>query len=582
MAQAHDEPLEAEAERNGRGKLSWRREDSHDMNPPPSKLRRRWSFALGIVLALLALLFLVPGPWSGAIRGWSDEKIAGEVQALLAGDETPGLLKDVALDRAGLNAFYRSRGYAPLWIGGSGIRPEARQLLDELKRADEEGLNPADYPIEAVEKALGPVAVSAATQPAAIELLLSQTYADYARHLRQGRTPRRMIYTDDQLEPLRLTTRGVLEQAADAASLETHIDGLDELNPIYAGLRAALAKQREADRVARLAPPVPAGPALKPGDRDARVVALRARLGLKEQAPDPQLYDKAVADAVRAFQRSKGLKADGVLGSGTLAYLNAKPANVVSKILINMERARWLPAEMPNRYLMADVAGFTLRMVEDGREAGRMRIVVGREETRTPMLADRMEYIEVNPYWNVPASILQDEIAPAVLEQGPGYLTSRDMELVSGYGDDAFTLDPGEVDWEAALVGSADFRVRQRPGRQNALGRLKFMFPNEYDIYLHDTPADSLFGRDLRAFSHGCVRVEKPGTLAAWVLKGQPEGDANWLMQAITSGETRRVNLERKLPVFLVYFTAWPTGNGSVEFRPDIYGRDQDLLRRLT
>jgi murein L,D-transpeptidase YcbB/YkuD len=155
------------------------------------------------------------------------------------------------------------------------------------------------------------------------------------------------------------------------------------------------------------------------------------------------------------------------------------------------------------------------------------------------------------------------------------------MEVVSGYGDESFVLDASEVDWNAAVAGAADFRVRQRPGAKNSLGRMKFMFPNEYDIYLHDTPADSLFGRDLRAFSHGCVRVEKPGVLAAWVLQGQSEGREGGLTPLLDSGRTEQIKLKEKLPVFLTYFTAWPTANGGVEFRPDIYRRDADLLRRL-
>jgi murein L,D-transpeptidase YcbB/YkuD len=540
--------------------------------------RSRWPLWVGLALLAAALLWFVPGPWSGTVRGYSSEKVAAGVRGTLSGESTPDLLKDVSLDTRGLASFYKSRNHQPLWIGDGGVRPEAKQLLAELERAEEEGLRPADYHVDKLSKALGPVS---AADPAAIELLLSQAYADYARHLRQGRAPRRMIYTDDALEPARITTRSALLDAAEADSLEAHIEGLDDLNSIYAGLRAALAKQRGTDKVARLAPPVPAGETLKPGDTDLRVPALRARLGLTGEAQNPQLYDAQVADAVRAFQRSKGLKADGVLGAGTLAYINAKPADAVRKILINMERARWLPAELPDRYVLADVPGFKLRMVSGGAETGQMRIVVGKNESRTPMLADRMEYVEVNPYWNVPDSILQDEIAPAVLSQGPSYLSSRNMEVVSGYGDESFVLDASEVDWNAAVAGAADFRVRQRPGAKNSLGRMKFMFPNEYDIYLHDTPADSLFGRDLRAFSHGCVRVEKPGVLAAWVLQGQSEGREGGLTPLLDSGRTEQIKLKEKLPVFLTYFTAWPTANGGVEFRPDIYRRDADLLRRL-
>lgn len=535
---------------------------------------RAWIYIVAGVAALAALIWFVPGPWSKMLRGWDGGDVGPEVERMLAADELPPELAAFDLDRRGLHIFYRAHGHEPLWIGANGVRSEAKQLLDELKRADEEGLNPADYHVEAIEAAMDRTRIGGAQRPAILELMLSQAYADYARDLRQGRISRRELYTEDSMMPPPMTTASVLDDAADAASLDEHIDGLDELNPIYAGLREALAKLRGGTGPSQVA--IPAGATLKPGDRDPRVAALRQRLKLPAGGM-PEIYSQDVVKAVQAFQRSKGLNADGIIGPGTLAYLNAKPGNQAAVIIANMERARWLPADLGDKYLLADTAGFVLRMYEKGKQADIMRVVVGKEQQRTPSLVERMEYIEVNPYWNVPQSIIEAEIAPKVLAQGPGYLASQNMEVNLDWSMDAPAIDPSEVDWAAAQAGVVEFRVRQRPGPKNSLGLVKFMFPNEHDIYLHDTPADHLFAKELRVFSHGCVRVERPFDLAAWVLGG----DLARVREALATGETAQIKLPRKLPVYIAYFTAWPRGDGTVEFRPDIYGRDRAMIGRL-
>lgn len=535
---------------------------------------RAWIYVAAGVALLAAIIWFVPGPWSKMLRGWSGREVGPEVEQILAADELPEALAGFDLDRRGLHIFYRAHGHAPLWIGANGIRNEAEQLLDELKRADEEGLDPTDYHVEAIEKAMGKARRGTAERPAILELMLSQAFADYVRDLRQGRISRRALYTEDSMLPPPMTTASVLDDAADAPSLKDHIDELDELNPIYAGLRDALARLRGGTGPSQIT--IPAGATLKPGDRDPRVATLRQRLKLPAGTA-PDVYSAEVVKLVQAFQRSKGLKADGIIGPGTLAYLNAKPGNQAAVIIANMERARWLPADLGDKYLLADTAGFVLRMYENGRQVDAMRVVVGKEQQRTPSLVERMEYIEVNPYWNVPQSIIEAEIAPKVLAQGPGYLASQNMEVNLDWDMDAPAIDPSEVDWAAAQSGIVEFRVRQRPGPRNSLGLVKFMFPNEHDIYLHDTPADHLFAKELRVFSHGCVRVERPFDLAAWVMGG----DVTPVRDAIATGATKRIPLPKKIPVYIAYFTAWPRGDGTVEFRPDIYGRDRELIGRL-
>ncbi len=232
-----------------------------------------------------------------------------------------------------------------------------------------------------------------------------------------------------------------------------------------------------------------------------------------------------------------------------------------------------MPTDLGERYLLVNVPEFELEVIENGRETFKMRVIVGKEQSQTPVFSDRMTYLELNPYWNVPTSILRDEIVPG-LARDPGYLAERNMEVVTADGS------PAGGDWSGLGAGSS-LRVRQRPGPQNSLGRIKFMFPNEHDIYLHDTPADQLFDRAERDFSHGCIRVEHPVELAAFLLRADPKWSREAIIAALATQETRRIDLPKPLPVHLQYWTAWVEEDGTLNFREDVYGHDAALTAAL-
>jgi murein L,D-transpeptidase YcbB/YkuD len=307
---------------------------------------------------------------------------------------------------------------------------------------------------------------------------------------------------------------------------------------------------------------------LRPGTSDPRVPLLRARLGL---APGGS-YDAAVVSAVRQLQRAHGQPADGVAGPLTLALLNHGSSETRQLLRLNLERARALPAQLGRRYVLVDAAAARLWMYEDGRAVDSMRVVVGKPSEQTPMMAATIRYAVLNPYWNVPPDLVRERIAPGVLREGNGFVRSRRYELLSGWEQNARRLEPGSVDWAAVAAGRRELRVRQLPGPDNAMGRMKFMFPNDLGVYLHDTPDRSLLREEGRLFSAGCVRVEDAPRLARWLFGEAP--------RARGSTPEQQVDLPEPVPVYITYMTAAPEPQG-VALRPDVYNRDPAHLALL-
>jgi murein L,D-transpeptidase YcbB/YkuD len=346
---------------------------------------------------------------------------------------------------------------------------------------------------------------------------------------------------------------------------------------------------------------VPAGKRLVPGDTGARVAALGARLRAEGYLPpepvvsavsndasgasatagaDSARYGPDVAAAVASFQTRHGLAVDSAVGPATLAALNVPAARRALQIEANVERYRWLPHDVPSTpVIVVNIPSFQLIAFDSGHRVLEMRVVVGSELTsrRTPVFADSMEFVEFGPYWNVPPSIARNEILPKVARDR-GYLARNNYQIVRGWGDDAPPVDARKLS-NAQLYSSA-YRVRQLPGPKNALGRVKFLFPNEFNVYLHDTPAQALFDDPRRAASHGCVRLSDPLAVAKFALAGVPEWPAPRIEQAFASYKNERVTLAHKVPVYLLYLTAFQRG-GQVAFRDDLYEMDNPLLTAL-
>ncbi len=326
---------------------------------------------------------------------------------------------------------------------------------------------------------------------------------------------------------------------------------------------------------------------MEAGARDGRVVPLRARLAatgeLSEEGSaveDPERFDEEVARAVLAFQRRHGLGVDGIVGPATLAALNVPAAEHARQIQLNLERWRWLPADLGRRHVFVNAANFELDLVEDGREVFTSRVMVGRPYRRTPVFSDRISYLVLSPYWHVPHSLAVQDQLPAQ-RRDPGYFAQAGIRVFRGWGQDAVEVDPAAIDWSRVSASSFPYRLRQDPGPRNFLGGVKIMFPNRFNVYLHDTPSRALYERSRRDFSSGCTRVEKALELTELLLQDVPGWNMARIRQAVERGREETVRLPRSVPVHLLYQTAWAAPDGAVHFRHDIYERDTPLAAAL-
>ncbi len=500
---------------------------------------------------------------------------------------------------AAVRAFYERRDYAPAWTSESSLSPQAYRFVEQLLRADDEGLEPADYrAAELAREIHSTYANGTPPSPAryALELALTETFIVYATDLLRGRVKPAAIGVTWHTSARRADVASVLEAGIDQGDVAAALQGLDPPHPEYRRLARELAQYRQIAATGGW-PRVPDGPTIHPGDAIAasRLYSLEERLSTEGYPPPredgaadarqrrvstsvaPARYGGRIADALRVFQQHHGITPDGILGRATMQELNIPATVRVRQIALNMERWRWLPTDLGNPHIRVNVAGFDLGVYEDDRQVMQMAVIVGKEGWGTPFFSDKLQYIILNPYWNVPPSIAVDDILPKV-KSDPSYLSRNEFELAGGGAphEDA-------VDWSQISATNLPFRFRQRPGPANPLGRIKFMFPNQFNVYLHDTPSKALFRRTDRAFSHGCIRIEKPFELATYLLRSRPEWSSDHIRAAIDSLRNQRVNLPAPVPVYILYWTASVDDLDQINFYQDIYGVDAKLegaLRR--
>lgn len=377
-----------------------------------------------------------------------------------------------------------------------------------------------------------------------------------------------MIYIDEALVPRAVHQKGFLAEMNDAAWSAAPVDLFTSVNPIYTELRRGLVKY-EQNWGSLPQVQVPDGPVLKAGSTGERVAALRTRLGLS--AGDS--YDSSLAAKVKAFQAVHGLKDDGIAGAGTIQALNRGADYYEQLIIINMERAKRLPApEEQPKYLLVDAGDARLSMWENGKKVDEMKVVVGKAGTATPMMAAYIKYASVNPYWNVPPDLVKNLIAPRIVAQGVSYLTDREYQVMSDYSENAKLIDPHDVDWRAVVNGTQEVRLRRLPSPANSMGMMKFMLPNYFGIYLHDSPEKEHFTKNELWISNGCVRLEDYKRVARFLFDGSiPKGRDPKVEE--------EVDLPRPIPVYMTYLTVQPTADG-VQFLEDHYGRDAHLMER--
>ena len=487
---------------------------------------------------------------------------------------------------AQLEAFYRGRAMAPLWVGETGLRPRGEEIARLLGLAGADALDPRDYGVPAIEALIGaPVSARAPERLAELELRLSLGLVTFAADLGQGRVAPHISDPDLFVFREEVDKAAVIAAAAQAEDLPGLLQRYRPQTPRYERLKAALVRYRALAAQGGWAP-IAEGPVLKPGMTDPRVPALRRRLALwgdleiASAAADPELYGADLVRAVARMQWRHGLEPDGVVGRKTLAAFNVPLEQRIRQMTINLERRRWMPDDLGERFIFVNLADFVLKVVEKEKTILDMRVVVGKPFHMTPVFSHEMTYVVMNPYWNVPPSIASKELLPKI-KQNVSYLAENNFELFTDWSSGAGKLDPQGVDWARVNGSSFPYKLRQGPGDGNALGRMKFMFPNRFNVYLHDTPAKALFKKDQRSFSHGCIRVHHPELLGAVVLAKTEGWPLSRIEETIAGGERRVVTLAAPLPVHISYLTAWVNKDGSLHFRDDIYGRDKKLADAL-
>ena len=485
-----------------------------------------------------------------------------------------------------LERFYRARGHRPLWVLDDSAGPRAKTLSDILIAADLDGLDPRDYRAEQIA---GLLDTESTEGLARLEVLLSLGLVRYAADLGQGRiTPH---VADPELFVFReeVDKAKVLTAAAAALDLPAFVNGYRPQTVRYSRQKVSLAEYR-ALALQGGWQKIPEGDTLKPGMTDPRIGLLRERLrlvgdlkpdaDLAETGGDPNFYDDGMVAAVKWMQYRHGLAQDGAVGPKTLAELNVPIERRIEQMILNLERRRWIPDDLGQRHVFVNLADFGMKLVDEPKTLFDSPVVVGKPYHKTPVFSGTMTYVEINPYWNVPPSIARNELLPRI-KQDVSYLAQHNYVLFSDWSSGAKVVDPLTVDWSQVEKSSFPYKIRQDSGEGNALGRVKFMFPNRFNIYLHDTPAKSLFSRPDRAFSHGCIRVEDPFGLAETVLATTEGWSRERIEATIASGERTIVTLSEPLPVHIVYLTSWVNKDGSVQFRNDIYERDAALAKAL-
>jgi murein L,D-transpeptidase YcbB/YkuD len=498
----------------------------------------------------------------------ADSAVADKLRELITAKQFDRTINRKA-EREGVESYYKVHDYAPLWVSNGAANERAKSAIAYIAGADAVGLDPSDYPTPDFKSATTADALADA------EIKLTAAALTFARQAQTGRISYTRVGADIQFDPIAPEPAAVLAKLADSKDAGATLDSYNPPQAEFKALRAKLAELRKgggatakADEDKPVLVKVPEGKILRPGMKDARVVALRKRLNVKGDQDNP-LYDDAVRDAVKTFQAQADLHVDGNLGANTVKAMNGEKkeakgpsADPIDTVVVNMERWRWLPRDLGNPHVIVNVPDYTLTLYNDDKVYWHTKIVVGKPGKATPMISAEMKFITVNPTWNVPPSIIENEYLPA-LREDPQALDRIGLKLVQD--------------------ADGTVHVSQPPGAGNALGRIRFNFPNKFLVYQHDTPDKYLFAKDERAFSHGCMRVQNPLTygekILSLVLPNEHYTEAR--LEKMFGGSEININFPHNIWVHLTYQTAFVDEDGKLQFRKDIYGRDARMIAIL-
>jgi murein L,D-transpeptidase YcbB/YkuD len=490
-----------------------------------------------------------------------------------------------------LPRFYENRLFWPAWSSSSEPLSIVDVFIQALQDANLEGLRGADYHLASIKSLLGELRLQQAggrrPEPAMfadLDLLLTDAFLIYASHLLNGRVDPETIRAEWYVKSQKGDLVALLQTALDSNDVKKALKSVTPPHEGYARLRRVLAYYRGIAETGGWGKLVGSRKIAK-GDSGERILALRNRLirsgdFRSKESPEVDLFGDELENAVRRFQGRHGLAQDGVVGPATSEALNVPVEDRIRQIEVNMERWRWLPQTLGTRYLFVNIANFELGVMEDSQRVMSMRAIVGKPYQRTPAFNAKMTYLVLNPYWNVPSDIARKEMLP-LIKKDPEYLHKNNIRVFSGRDSDRKEVNPADVDWTSFTSGNFPYFFRQDAGPKNALGSIKFMFPNRFNVYLHDTPHRELFNRTVRPFSHGCIRVEKALELAEYLLAKDSRWTRETILEALDGSVDRAVKIPDPIEVYILYWTAWVDEDGRVQFRNDIYGRDKPLADAL-
>ncbi len=528
----------------------------------------------------LAILLVLAGFSAFAVEPGVQEAIRAEIEQLRETGQLTANGFEVASGEL-LARIYENRNFEPAWPGVE----KMDELIRVVESTADDGLDPADYHLAALSRVRARLAAGErldATEQAAMDMGMTDSLIRIGYHRRFGKVNPNDLDPDwnFQRELRRRDPAILFQEAMDADSLAGYLDRTFPRDELYRRLQAYLVQYRELAAAGGW-PQIPRGPTLRPGDSDERLPLLAQRLAVTgdlaaDAIADPAVYGGALEAAVKDFQARHGLYVDGVIGPATLRALNVTVEQRIEQIRVNLERSRWVLDSLADDFVIVNIAGFRVYVFRDHEMTWSSRVVVGRPYRKTPVFRSTMRYVVFNPDWTVPYSIATKDILPAV-QNDPGYLAAGNYLVKDSNGD---TVDPAGIDWASLNQRNFPYTLVQQPGENNALGEIKFMFPNEHAVYLHDTPAKGLFDRADRTFSSGCVRVEYPFEFAAQLLEANGM-DTAAIDRLHRSRETKTVFLEQPVPVLLLYWTAEVGRDGRIRFYDDVYDRDRDVLAAL-
>ncbi|SNS52897.1 Murein L,D-transpeptidase YcbB/YkuD [Ekhidna lutea] len=475
-----------------------------------------------------------------------------------------------------LPAFYQENQFLKAWN-----EQNTKQLISVLENADDEGLNSANYHLSVIKDLR--IRNKDSIEEAELDLLLTDAFLLYSSHLLNGKVNPETVDSEWQAIRREGDAKAVLIEALKSNDIS---DALKDLAPDhvgYKGLKNALKEYRNIVKNGGWEE-IPSGETLKPGMTDSvRVPLLINRLqktfDLNKNFSKSYSYSDQLAEAVRKYQVRNGLESDGNLGKLTTASLNITAEKRVEQIITNMERYRWAAEEMGDHYVIVNIADYQLQVYNNRKKTFEEKVIVGKPFRKTPVFSSKMSYLVFNPTWTVPPTILFNDMLPE-LKKDPGYAKSKNIRVLQGQGSNAVEVDPYVLDWSSLSKTNFPYTLRQDSGPPNALGIVKFMFPNKYNVYIHDTPSKELFNKTDRAFSSGCIRVNNPLKLAEYILKEQQGWNKDKIDQTIKDGKEQSVILKQPFPVHILYLTSWAS-EGQVHFRNDLYDRDAAVIKSL-